>query len=332
MLFTSWKDILHLHQLSLRLPVSCDSMLWPDMSALQVLLLNINGGKTEWKLNTLLSNLSLQSLTIHVVAASYTDTALLMYTDCTAIRYYIASTTSLKELHISSDTSDEKGMEAITASLASNQPLPLERLELGGKFTTTAEESLAEFITNTTTLKYLLFTGSIYGMEVITAALASNKLLALERLELKCKVDFAPIAGDRLAQFITNATTLKHLSIQWCGSYLSAHPLLVLARAIHHNSALQYKNVEDFTLMVNGENEAKDFVQLLVEYPHLILSRRFSGAYVEKVSSPISFTVNGDNEAKVFAQLLVDYQYQLNEGTKVQNPRRLCHVYTLYSS
>ena len=117
-----------------------------------------------------------------------------------AIGYRITSATSLKELRISSGISEEKGVEAITAALASNQSLPL------------------------------------------------------ERLELECVYTFTATAGDSLAQFITNTTTLKYLSIKKC--IFSAHTLLVLARAIHHNSILQTKNVEEFWLTVNDDNEA----------------------------------------------------------------------------
>ena len=50
-------------------------------------------------------------------------------------------------------------------------------------------------------------------VEAITAALASNKSLPLERLELSCKCTFTSTAGGNLAQFITNTTTLKYLSV-----------------------------------------------------------------------------------------------------------------------
>ena len=38
--FTSWRDILHLQQLFLKQPVLCDSISWPDISALRVLEVN----------------------------------------------------------------------------------------------------------------------------------------------------------------------------------------------------------------------------------------------------------------------------------------------------
>ena len=201
MLFTEWKSILCLHQLSMELPARCDQITWPDLSALRVLELEIKG-YTKRKLETLLHGLSLESLT---VLHSHDE-------DWVAIGNHITSTTTLKELCILSSDIIEKGVEAITAALASNQSLPL------------------------------------------------------ERLELECECTFTATAG--LAQFITNTTTLKYLSIKKCT--FSAHALLVLARAIHHNSILQTKNVEEFMLTVNGDIDAKGLAQLLKEYPDLV--------------------------------------------------------------
>ena len=210
--FTLLKCYFCQQQLSVELPVSCDQITWLDLSALQQLELIISG-ETNRKLNTLLPHLSLESLTI--APASYI-TSTLVHEDCVAIGYHITSNTSLKELCISSFISDEKGVETITAALASNQSLPLERLELEGD----------------------------------------------------CECTFTATAGDSLAQFITNTTTLKYLSIKKCT--FSAHALLVLAGAIHHNSILQTKNVERFSLTVNDDSEVKDLVQLLVKYPDLM--------------------------------------------------------------
>ena len=206
MLFTEWRRILLLHQLSLILPMSCDhNITWPDLSALRVLKIVIRG-KTSWKLNTFIPHLSF-------TIAPGNDYSQVEYDNCVAIGDHI-STNSLKELHLLAHSINVKGVEAITAALASNQSLPL------------------------------------------------------ERLEFKCECTFTATAGDSLAQFITNTTILKYLSIKKCT--FSAHALLVLARAIHHNSILQTKNVQEFMFTVNGDNEAKDLAQLLVEYQELM--------------------------------------------------------------
>ena len=350
-LFAEWKSFLVLHQLSLKLPVSY--ITWPDLSALRVLELVISRPRadgTNSKLNTLLPHLSLKSLTI----ASARHTCELVYEDCVAIENHITSTTSLKEFILPDIISDEKIVQDITAALASNQSLPLERLEFECKctFTATAGDSLAQFITNTTTLKCLSIKKcNFYRVEAITAALASNQSLPLERLELECECTFTATAGDSLAQFIANTTTLKYLSIKKCNfvrvgaittalasnqslplerlelecectftatagdslvqfitntttlKYLSikkctfsAHELLVLARAIHHNSILQTANVERFDLIANGDNEAKDLAQLVVEYPDLMNRMRHYGR--------IHFNCISDAGAVALAQAL----------------------------
>ena len=210
--------------------MSCDRITWPDFSELRVLELMIEGKCSElnlmklnapkrplpeWKLKTLLSCcISLESLTV-LCSNSLVDE------DCVAIGYHITSTNSLKKLCLS----------------------------LG--------ESLYRFVGM-----------SGKGVAAITAALASNQSLPLERLELECGCTFTATAGDSLAQFITHTTTLKYLSIKRYA--FSAHALLVLARAMRYNSILQTKHVDKFRLTVCGDNEAKDLAHLLVEHPDLI--------------------------------------------------------------
>ena len=106
------------------------------------------------------------------------------------------------------------------------------------------------------------------GLEAIIKALTGNHSLPLEGLEFEWRCTFTDTAADCLAQFISNTTTLQYLRIWWCT--VSAHGLLELAKAIHNNSTLQEKNLEDFTCTVNGDDEAEDFVQLLVEYPQVV--------------------------------------------------------------
>ena len=63
MVFTQWRSVLHLHELHLRLPVPCDGITWPDLSGLRVLYLEI-WGYINWRLDSLLPYLSLESLAI----------------------------------------------------------------------------------------------------------------------------------------------------------------------------------------------------------------------------------------------------------------------------
>ena len=126
-LFMQWKSVLHLHELHLNLPVPCDVIPWPDLSGLRVLNLGIRGGD-NWRLDSLLPHLSLESLTI----TSVTDGDL-VFEDCDAIGLHIKSTTCLKELYITYNMGiidvDDEGMEVISEALSDNQSLPLERLD-----------------------------------------------------------------------------------------------------------------------------------------------------------------------------------------------------------
>ena len=208
MSFTQWKSVLHLYDLL----VPCDGITWPDFSGLRVLALRIKS-KLNWRLDTLLPHLSLESLTI-----SFTGDGGLVFEDCVAIGKHIKSTTCLKELYITHYTG--------------------------------------------------LIVRDDEVMEVISEALADNQSLPLERLELECYSTFMDTAADCLAQFITNTTNIQHLIIHYCK--FSAHGLLALAQALHHNSTLQEKSLKRLIVTVNGDNEAKDYAQLLVEYAYMV--------------------------------------------------------------
>ena len=383
------KSIVCPQKMSLKLSGECEShpITWPDLSALRILELIISG-ETDWKLNTLLPHLSLESLTI-VPASDITSR--LMYEDCVAINNHITSKTNLKELILSGNISfygmmTGIGVETITAALASNHSLPLERLELECRFTVTAVDNLAQLITKTTTLKYLSIKSGFRGVEVITkksveaitvalasnqslplkrlelecnctftatavdslvqfitntttlqylsikngnfdrvetitAALASNQSLPLERLELECKCIFTATAGDSLAQFIASTTTLNYLSMKWCT--FSAHALLVLARAIHHNPILQNKNLEDFNLTVKRDVEVKALAQLLVEYPYLA-NKRIGLNMTNK-----AVTLAQAHHDKCIPTLLNLYQSFISDAGAVALAKALRHNSTL---
>ena len=93
MLFSRLKTKLHL--LSLYLPGPCDSITWPDLSELQELELFIGNIVPTWRLDTLLSKLSLESLTITGYGG------ILDYEDCVAITHHLKTTSTLKHINIS---------------------------------------------------------------------------------------------------------------------------------------------------------------------------------------------------------------------------------------
>ena len=283
MLLTEWKSVLHLHELALRLPVACDSITWPDTSALRVLSLDI-GGQTNWRLDTLLPHLTLESLTIW----AYNSNDCLVYEDCVAIADHIIATTYLKELcfaHCDTDSVDidNKGLEAITKALAGNQSLPLERLKLewGCTFSNTAANCLVQFISNTTTLKYLrmwqcLF--SVHGLLELLRAVYRNSTLQEKGLEdlsytvngdndakylAQLLVEFPQVESEQnkctqisdagavaIAQALHHNSTLKRLDLSQ--NSISDAGAVAIAQALHYNSTLEWLNLSDNSIGDTG--------------------------------------------------------------------------------
>ena len=155
----------------------------------------------------------------------------LVLEDCVAIADHLTSTQNLKELCFGYKHEFHTAIDI-----------------------TTHEHSMVEVIGET-------------GLEAMTKALTGNQSLQLERLDWKIKCTFTDTAADCLAQFISNTTTLQYIRIWWCT--FSAHGLLELAKAIHNHSTLQEKSLRYLACTVNGDNEAKDFAQLLVKYPQV---------------------------------------------------------------
>ena len=267
-LFTQWKSVLHLHELHLLLPVACDGITWPDLSGLQVLNLKIKS-KMNWRLDNLLLQLSLESLTI-----SCTGAGGLVFEDCVAIGKHIKSTKCLKEFYIEevSIVRDDEVMKVISKALSDNQSLPLETLKLDcfGTFTDTAADCLAQFITNTTTLQHLKiynFKFTPHGLLALAQALHHNSTLQEKSLKKLIVIvngdneanDFAkllveyPFMVDNLdnqylhnisdagAPALTRAlhhnSTLKELDLS--NNRLSDAGAVALAQALHHNSTLK---------------------------------------------------------------------------------------------
>ena len=207
-LFTGLKGILNLLQLSLSLRKPCDSITWPDLSALRILEFEICGG-TNLKLCTLLPQLPLESLTIYIRVH---DGRGLVREDCEAISDVIRSKT-LKALciHGGSSSIDKKGVDDITSALASNQ--------------------------------------------------------SVEKLEFGCECTFTDRAADCLIEFVSKTTTLECILIRSCN--FTVNRLLKLANTIENKSELN-KELSDLMFIVNGDNEAKDWAQLLVHFTDIM--------------------------------------------------------------
>ena len=276
-LFTEWKSLFHLHQLSLRLPEQCDSITWPDLSTLRVLDIEFNYG-TKWRLDTLLSHLSLDSLTVHIIHSDLV---------CVAIGDHIESTSChLKELFITSQLpgktwfADVKDVEAITAALAGNHSLPLERLELKCEceFTDTAAEDLAQFMTNTTTLRDLTIehcTISLCGVLVLDRVIQQNSItMNLEDLTIEMEgedeaedldrllVEYPDMAGHIIstesgdAGVKAVARALQHSHNLWTldlpTNSIGDDGAVAMAQALHHNSTLERLDLSDNSISDDG--------------------------------------------------------------------------------
>ena len=143
-LLVGLKDILHLHELFVVPSTLLNHIPWCDLSSLRVLRLSIND-----TINTiLLSALSLESLDI--CGSKFQPS--LDHEDCVVLG---RAASTLKELKLHQIKIQENGVEVITKALVSNQSL--ERLELSCDcfYTDTAADCLAQFITNSTTLRHL---------------------------------------------------------------------------------------------------------------------------------------------------------------------------------
>ena len=101
-----------------------------------------------------------------------------------------------------------------------------------------------------------------HGFLVITRALAKNKSLPLERLDIK-KVSFTNTDVDYLIEFITNTKTLIYISIIECK--FNSERLLALICAMNQKPTLQVI-METLECSIYGDNDAKCFSQLLSDF------------------------------------------------------------------
>ena len=126
MLFSRLKTKLRL--LSMYLQGPCDSITWPDLSELRDLELTIDDIEpTNWRLDTLLSKLSLESLTIKGYVDEY---GTLHYEDCVAITHHLKTTSTLKHINISAmNFSDVSGLLLLLKALQDHPTLQQKNIE-----------------------------------------------------------------------------------------------------------------------------------------------------------------------------------------------------------
>ena len=130
-------------------------------------------------------------------------------------------------------------------------------------------EAVGSYIRTSTTLKELSLKHVIVndeGTEVITRALASSPL-SLERLTLAGDISFTDTAADYLAQFIRNSTTLQYLVLFGCVFRVGG--LRVLAQALHHNSTLEEKDLEELEVTFDDGRDEEDLEEVLRAFPDM---------------------------------------------------------------
>ena len=121
----------HLQQLALILPTQCCNILWPDLSSLKYLTLQIDRS-IEWKLDSLLPLFSLQTLTI----ANSNSSHILSLGDSAAVANQVLNTSSLEALTFEGFYYDielaEGGIEKVCAAMLENKSLQLHTLDING--------------------------------------------------------------------------------------------------------------------------------------------------------------------------------------------------------
>ena len=145
-----------LAEMYLQLADNGSSLSLTNLSALHILELGMCS-KSTFNLSSDFPLQSLESLTINAGVGNT-----LGLKSCDAIGKLLSTSTSLKELHFNVSpkrmwSMSTKGMEVITKGMSDNMALPLRSLQIECKctFSNTAVTSLALFIKNSTSLKYV---------------------------------------------------------------------------------------------------------------------------------------------------------------------------------
>ena len=247
-LYTELESVIRLQELHLELPAECSSIMWPDLSGLRVLHLAISGER-NWRLDTLLPHLSLESLKIESVS----DDGTVVFKDGVAIGMLLSSSNCLKCLHFLWMeyylAIDPQRMEVITKAMSENEHLPLRSVVMWCEctFSDTAAHSLAVFIRKSTTVHHLSMKWCAFSahglLELAQAIHHSSSLQERELGDLTCTVDGDDEATDcaQLLHHYPHMVDWLHWDyddgIEW--SHISDRGAQAIATALHHNSTLE---------------------------------------------------------------------------------------------
>ena len=238
MLFSGLKTKLRL--LSMYLQGPCDSITWPDLSELRVLeLLIADIEPTNRRLDTLLSKLSLESLTIR----GRDGRGILHYEDCVAITHHLKTTSTLKHINISEmKFSNVSGLLLLFKALQDHPTLQQKNIEnlhiiIDGDdeakdWAQLYEEYSHEVSESDDTMKA---TGiSDDGAVALAQALHHNSTIQELDLSNNSISDAGAVA---LAQALHHNSTMKELYLS--NNSISDAGAVALAQALHHNSTMK---------------------------------------------------------------------------------------------
>ena len=211
MLFSTLKTKLRL--LSMYLQGPCDSITWPDLSELRDLELFIADIEpTNRRLDTLLSKLSLESLTITGHCESYYEIIELHYEDCVAITHHLKTTSTLKHINISEICfSDVSGLLLLLKALQDHPTLQQKYI------------------------KDVHFDGDIYEEKDWAQLWGKySHVIDFRKVTVKGISDDGAVA---LARVLHHNSTLGRLELS--NNSISDAGAVALAQALHHNSTMQ---------------------------------------------------------------------------------------------
>ena len=203
--FTDMKLVMKLEELSLRLPVDCSRITWPNLSGLRKLHLQISG-KQNWRLDTILLNYY-SLLEVFRISSATCDTVLLPE-DCMAIANLLSYSHCLKSLCIEfTDNSSPLVIESISPiieAMATNQSMPLSRFDLLCYCKFSATKRFAEFIKNSTTLKHLTIGWCVFDIQdFLDLSIVVHQLPQLQETEISFNGISVKVEGGKETQLFT---------------------------------------------------------------------------------------------------------------------------------
>ena len=224
MLFSRLKTKLRL--LSMYLQGPCDSITWPDLSELRDLELFIADIEpTNRRLDTLLSKLSLESLTITGYCESYYEIIEIHYEDCVAITHHLKTTSTLKHINISEICfSNVSGLLLLLKALQDHPTL------------------------QTKYIKDVNFDGDIYEAKDWAQLWGKySHVIDFRKVTVKGISDDGAVA---LAQALHHNSTLVRLDLS--NNSISDAGAVALSQALHDNSTVQWLDLSNNSISDAG--------------------------------------------------------------------------------